>query len=90
MKLRAVIKKNVEVNNKSIIVKFQSDESKQHFEVRWLFNPFSEGMRKWDSWDLKIKWESEIFTDEKTGIKSYFTHLICISAVPFCQVGNGK
>ena len=37
-----------------------------------------------------IKWESEIFTDEKTKVKSYFTHLICSKAEPFCKVGNGK
>jgi len=37
-------------------------------------------MRKWDIWDLKIKFESEIFTEEKTGKKSYFTHMICYNA----------
>lgn len=90
MKLRVVIKETINLSDQTIIVQFQSDKKKQHFEVKCEFNPYNHKMRKWDIWDLNIKWESEIFTDDKTGIKSYFTHLICSSAVPFCQVGNGK
>ncbi|MEC5156646.1 hypothetical protein [Chryseobacterium sp. MP_3.2] len=90
MKLRAIIKESPELSDQTIIVIFEGDERKQHFEVKCEFNPYQIGIRKWDSWDLWIKWESEIFTDEKTQVKSYFTHLICSKAKPFCQVGNGK
>lgn len=90
MKLRATIKEAPELDDTSVIVQFEGDERKQHFEVRCDFNPYRHGIRKWDSWDFWIKWESEIFTDEKTKVKSYFTHLICSKAEPFCKVGNGK
>ncbi len=90
MKLRATIRESILPRDEKIIVEFEGDKKKQHFEVKCCFNPYNEGMRKWDSWDLWIKWESEIFTDPKSGEKSYFTHLVCEQARPFCQVGNGK
>lgn len=80
MKLKAVIREEIKPSDKTIIVEFEGDEKKQHFEVKCLFSPFYTKMRKWDSWILNIKWESEIFTEEKTGEKSYFTHLICTKA----------
>ncbi len=63
-----------------MIVEFIGDEKKQHFEIRCLFSPFDSEMRKWDSWLLTIKMESEIYTDPKSGEKSYFTHLLCNTA----------
>lgn len=90
MKLRGTIKESIRPADNTVIVQFDADTLKQHFEVKCNFNPYQEGLRKWDSWDFWIKWESEIFTDQKTGEKSYFTHLICHKAMPFFQIGNGK
>lgn len=90
MKLRATIKDIPVIGENIVIVKFEGDEKQQHFEVRCDFNPYRHRMRVWDSWDFWIKWESEIFTDEKTQVKSYFTHLVCSKAEPFYQIGNGK
>lgn len=83
MILRGTIIEEVAPNHTSVIVLFQKDKSKQHFEVHCEFNPWNEKMRKWDTWDFKIRWSSEIFTEQKTGIKSYFTHLICSKAKLF-------
>jgi len=80
MKLKAKIVEEVKIPDKTIIVEFEGDENKQHFEVKCLFSPFYKEMRKWDSWILNVKFESEIFTDPKTDKKSYFTHLICKNA----------
>lgn len=38
-------------------------------------------MRKWDSWEMAIKWDSEVYKDEKSGLKSCFTYLLCDKAV---------
>lgn len=86
MKLRATIREDVQENANSIIVEFEGDDKKQHFEVKCTFNPYEVGMRKWDIWDLKIKFESEIFTEQKTCEKSYFTHLICDKARVFISL----
>ncbi|KQM50105.1 hypothetical protein [Chryseobacterium sp. Leaf201] len=80
MKLKAMIREEVQVKAKSIIVEFLGDSKKQYFEVQCSFSPYQKGMRKWDSWELKIRFESEIFTEAKTGDKSYFTHLVCDQA----------
>lgn len=90
MKLRAIIREEVQVNADSIVVEFQGDDKKQHFEVKCKFNPYLYKMRKWDFWELKIKFESEIFTDEKTGQKSYFTHLVCDSAKEVSSIYTDK
>lgn len=91
MKLHAIIRESVEMKQgdlpQSVIVEFVGDKEKQHFEV--LFNdvdPYREGIRKWDIWELTIKWKSEIFVDVKTDRKSYFTHLICTKATPIHQM----
>lgn len=80
MKLKATIVEETSPNNKSVIVIFENDKNKKHFEVKCSFNPFVNKMRKWDSWEMVIKWDSEIFIEEKTGKKSYFTYLICDEA----------
>lgn len=80
MKLAATIKEEISPKDKTIIVLFSDDKRKQLFEVKCSFNPYEKGMRKWDTWELKIRFESEIFTDPKTQQKSYFTHLICDDA----------
>ncbi len=75
MKLRATIKEEVHPDDKSLIVEFEGDPAKQQFEVHLKdVLPYSLRMRKWDTWILSVKWESEIFEDAK-GKKSYFTHL---------------
>lgn len=83
MKLKARIIEEVKASDKTIIVEFEDDKSKQHFEVKCLFSPFYKEIKKWDSWILNIKFESEVFTDPKTEKKSYFTHLICKNAELF-------
>lgn len=88
MILRAQIIEDVKINDKSVIVSFNNDKENQHFEVHCNFSPFYEKMRKWDIWDFKIKWKSEIFTEPKTGKKSYFTHLICSKAVLYHENGS--
>ncbi|KFF01335.1 hypothetical protein IX39_12205 [Chryseobacterium formosense] len=75
MKLKAKIVEEVKIPDKTIIVEFEGDEKKQHFEVKCLFSPFYKEMKKSDLWILNIKMESEIFTDPNTDKKSYFTHL---------------
>lgn len=89
MKLKATIREEVKPSDKTIVVEFHGDEKKQHFEVKCLFSPFYKEIKKWDSWILNIKFESEVFTDPKTGKKSYFTHLICKNAELFHTIyGN--
>lgn len=80
MKLKVIIREEVKASDKSIIVEFEGDEKKQHFEIICLFSPFFLEMKKWDSWLLNVKMESEIFVEPKTGEKSYFTHLLCNKA----------
>lgn len=80
MKLKATIREEVKPSDESILIEFYENQKKQNFEVKCLFSPFDLEMRKWDSWLLTIKMESEIFTDQKTGEKYYFTHLICSNA----------
>lgn len=78
MKLRATIKEEVHPDDKSLIVEFEGDPAKQQFEVHLKDGqPYSLRMRKWDTWEFKVKWESEIFEDPK-GQKSYFTHLYAV------------
>ena len=91
MKLKAIIRESVELKKgnepQSVIVEFVEDKEKQHFEVLFFdLDPYREGIRKWDIWELTIKWKSEVFEDEKTGKKSYFTYLICSKAKPVLQM----
>lgn len=59
----------------------------KHFEVFMEdFDAYYLGIRKWDIWELSIKWKSEIFTDPKMEVKSYFTHLICAKTSPVFQM----
>lgn len=77
MKLRCTIIKEISPAEKSIIVRFEDDSKKQEFEVHFKdLNPYAFGMRKWDTWLICIKFESEVFEDSKIDKKSYFTHLI--------------
>ena len=78
MKIRATIMESVEPTDTSVIVRFESDPSKQHFELHFNgANPYNLNIRKWDFCWFKIKWVSEVFEDSK-GKKSYFTHLYAI------------
>jgi len=77
MKMRCTIQETINPNDTSIIVIFEGDKRKMPFEIHFRdWNPYANKMRKWDYWEINIKWESEVFEDEKTGKKSYFTHLI--------------
>lgn len=91
MKLHAKIVEsvNLKVENQpsSIIVQFLEDKEKQHFEVLfYAFDAYRHGIRKWDIWELNVKWKSDIFVDQKTGNKSYFTYLFCTMAKPIMQM----
>lgn len=88
MILRGRIVEEVKPDDKSVIVEFTQDSKKQHFEVNCTFNPFESGLEKWDINDFKIRFESEIFTEPKTGGKHYFTHLICDDAKLFHALGS--
>lgn len=80
MKLQGIVIAETSPKSNSMIIKFVEDKKNQHFEVKCSFNPHEHRFRKWDHVVLWIKWESEIFEDEKTGEKSYFTHLMCYKA----------
>lgn len=80
MKIKATIVEETNLNDNSVIVTFEGDKNKKHYEVKCSFNPFVHKMRKWDTWTMVIKWDSEIYTDEKSGSKSYFTYLLCDKA----------
>lgn len=88
MKRKGNIREPVERDDKSVIVEFYGDPKKQHFEVHCTFNPFDATMQKWDFWEFKIRWETEIFVEPGTGKKSYFTHLFCDEATPIHQMGE--
>ncbi|WP_288447883.1 hypothetical protein [uncultured Chryseobacterium sp.] len=83
MKLRGTIREETHPSKNTMIVEFEGDKKKQHFEVKCSFNPYNLRLRKWDIVDMWIKWESEVFEDPKTGEKSYFTHLTCDRAIEF-------
>lgn len=91
MKLQARIKEEVDLKQddrpQSVIVEFVGDKEKQHFEVLFYdLDPYREGIRKWDIWELTVKLKSEIFSDPKTNVKSYFTYLLCTKAKPIMQM----
>lgn len=86
MKMNGVIRETVEPDHKSVIVEFQGDDKKQHFEINCTFNPFESDIQKWDVFEFKIRLETEIFTEPKTQKKSYFTHLFCDEAKPLHQI----
>lgn len=80
MKLKAIIQEDVKSTDKSIIVEFEGDDRKQHFEVFCLFSPFYKEMKRSDLWLLNIKIVSETPIDPQSGLKTYFTHLLCKKA----------
>lgn len=88
MKFKAVIIESVLPDNNKIIVYFEQDKEKQHFEIECKFDAFNLGLRKWEVWELQIKFRSEIFEDPKTKVKSYFTHFICNVATPIHEMGR--
>lgn len=93
MKLQVRIAESVIPQNdkvpQSVIVEFLDDKEKQTFEILFYnLNPYQIGLRKWEVWEFNVKWKSEIFTDEKSGVKSYFTHLICDKVFPIHQLGR--
>ncbi|MCC3214931.1 hypothetical protein LIV57_06575 [Chryseobacterium sp. X308] len=90
MKLRGIVREETQPSKNTMVVEFEGDKKKQHFEVKCSFNPHQHKFRKWDVIDMWIKWESEVFEDPKTGEKSYFTHLICDKAVEFVSKYGDK
>lgn len=91
MKLKAKIVESVPLKvgdyPQSVIVEFVGDKEKQHFEILFFdIDPYNLKIRKWDVWELSIKWKSEVFTDSKTGNNSYFTTLICDKCEPIFQM----
>lgn len=88
MKFKAVIIESVEADNNNIIVYFEGDKEKQHFEIECAFDAFNLGMRKWEVWELNLKFRSEIFEDPKTGKKSYFINFVCNIANSIHEMGR--
>lgn len=91
MKLHAEIVESVtlKVENEPspIIVQFVEDKEKQHFEVMcYDFDAYRHGIRKWDIWQMNVNWKSDIFVDQKTFNKSYFTYFFCTKANPVIQM----
>lgn len=85
MKLKATIVESVPVKigntPQSVIVKFVGDKERQHFEILFFdIDAYNLKMRKYDVWELTLKLKSKIFSEIKTGNKSYFTTLICTRA----------
>lgn len=80
MKLRATIIESPVPDENTMVLQFEGDEKKQHFQVKCSFKPWNRRLRKWDYIEAVIKFESEIFEDPKTGGRSYFTHLTCNKA----------
>ncbi|WP_312394759.1 hypothetical protein [Chryseobacterium sp.] len=81
MKLKGTIVEETSPQKNTMVVKFEGDEKQQHFEIKCSFNPHLHRLRKWDYILMWIKWESEIFTEPKTGEKSYFTNLTCSKVI---------
>lgn len=93
MKLQVKIAESVlpkkEGVTQSVIVEFIDDKDKQPFEILFYdIDPYNSGLRKWEVWEFNVKWKSEVFMDEKTGEKSYFTHLICNKVSPIHELGR--
>ena len=88
MKFNVRIIEDVVPENDNLIVYFQSDKNEQHFQINCSFNPFNLKIRKWEVWELNIKFRNEIFEDSKTNVKSYFTHFDCDKAIPIYEIGR--
>ena len=80
MKFIVVIIEDVLPDNNFVIVYFQTDKEKRHFQINCSFIPYYLKMRKWEVWECNLKFRAEEFVDEKTKNKSYFTHFYCYSA----------
>lgn len=89
MKFRFVIEGAPLPKDKVLTVKFAGDIREKIFEIICDFYPFHIGMRKWDTWELVIKFDSETIV-LPDGTKTYQTILTCNKAKPIHQVGNGK
>ena len=88
MKFKVVIIESVEVDGKRVICYFQEDPNKQHFQINCSFNAFDHGIRKWEVWQFRLRFRSEIFEDPKTKEKTYWTHFDSDSAEPVNVMGR--
>lgn len=88
MKFKVVIIESVEAHGKFVIVYFQDDKNKQHFQINCSFNAYEHDIRKWEVWEFRIKFRSEIFEDPKTKEKHYFTHFDSDKAEPVNVMGR--
>ena len=89
MKFKVNIVETVQPEGDIVIIYFQSDKQKQHFQINCSFNAFNLGIRLWDTWEFNLKFRAEEFEDPKTKVKSYFTHFDCDKAEPIYQI-QGK
>ena len=86
MKFKVIIIEDVLPDNNFVIVYFQSDKDKQHFQINCSFSPYYLKMRKWEVWEFNIKFRAEEFEDPKTKVKSYFTHFDCDKVMAIHQM----
>lgn len=80
MKFKLFIAESVQIKGDVIIAYFIGDEKKQHFKINCSFNAFQSGIRLWDTWELNIKFRTEILENTETQEKIYNTHFDCDKA----------
>lgn len=68
-----------------ITVTFTGDKRNKKFEIFCNFNPFYEKRRKWEIWQVDLKFNSEEIT-LPDGTKIYQTFFTCDKAVPIEQI----
>lgn len=88
MKFIVEIREDVEPKNDFVIVSFQTDKTKQHFQINCSFNPYYLKMKKWEVWEFNIKFRAEEFEESKTKVKSYFTHFDCDKATMIKKISD--
>ena len=89
MKFKVFIEESTQPQSKVVTVTFRQDKRRKKFEIFCDFYPFAVGIRKWEIWQLNIKFDSEeIVLDD--GTKTYQTIFTCDKAIPIEKNGDGK
>lgn len=89
MKLKVMIEEVVHPTTKVVTITFVGDKRNKKFEIMCSFQPFMIGMRKYDTWEMVIKFDSETIV-LPDGTKTYQTFFTCDKAKSIEVVGNGK
>lgn len=85
MKFKVVIENQILPVSNVITVTFVGDQRNKMFEIFCNFNPFLVKMRKWETWQVDLKFDSEEIT-LPDGTKTYQTFFTCDKAVPIEQI----